>query len=229
MGPLLLAVALVTYNGAVNLWKPFHRWAYVPLNLAVATAVIGVGLGPLDLSAREIGFRGGFPLDAAAGAALGIGLTLPVFGAALHRRTRRLVADERVRGVGARELAYRMLVRIPAGTAFLEEVAFRGVLYAAWRPDGAIAAAAFSSIAFGLWHVTPTLNLIRANRPSASPIGAAAGMAAAVVVTAAAGVGFAALREACGGLGAPMGFHAALNSATTAGAALAHRRMGHPC
>lgn len=228
MGPFLLAVALVVYNSVVNLWGPFHRWAYVPLNLVIAGTVIGLGLGPLNLSASEIGFGGGFGIDAATGAGLGLALALPVLGAAWHPRSRRFVADRRVRSRGAKDLAYQMIIRIPAGTAFLEEVAFRGVLYAAWRPGGIAAATLFSALAFGFWHVTPTWNLIRANRLGTSPARAFAEIGAAVALTAVAGVGFAALREARGGLGTPLALHAVINSVATAAAVLAHRRAEKP-
>jgi membrane protease YdiL (CAAX protease family) len=222
--PLLLAVALVAYNGLVNLWGPFHGPAYVPMNLAVAGAVIGVGLGPLGLGASEIGFDDGWGADAGLGAALGAALAAPVLVAAFHPRTRRFVADERVRDVEATELAYRMIVRIPLGTAFLEEIAFRGVLFGAWRQHGVAVATVGSAVAFGLWHITPTWNLIRANRPSASGVGAAAGIAAAVATTTAAGAALAALRDASGGLAAPLALHATLNALATAAAAVAHHK-----
>lgn len=223
MGPVLLAVAAVAYNTLANRWAPFRGWAYVPMNLAAAAAVWWVGTGPLGLSGRAIGFGPGWGTDLLAGVALGAAVAAPVFLAARHPRTRRLVADERVRGLDRPALIYRVLVRVPVGTALLEELAFRGVLYAAWRPNGALAAAIASSVPFGLWHVSPTLNLVEANRPDAGHRATLWAVVGAVAVTTAAGVGLAGLREATGSLGTVLGLHAAMNSLTTLAAAGATR------
>ncbi len=58
-------------------------------------------------------------------------------------------------------MAYQTLLRIPLGTALLEEVAFRGVLFGVWlETAGARRALIGSSVAFALWHIAPTVELL---------------------------------------------------------------------
>ena len=225
MEPFLLAAALVAYNGLANLWPPFHGWAYVPMNAIAAAIVAMIGLGPLGLSGTEIGVGGEWAADLGLGLAIGVALAAPVLIIASVQRWSRLVADERMRGITGGALVHRTLVRIPVGTALLEELAFRGFLYAAWRDEGVAAAVVGSSVAFGLWHITPAREMIRTNRPDASRGRVLAWIAGTVVVTAAAGAGFAGLREWTDGIAAPFALHAAFNSLTSAAAALAHSRQ----
>jgi membrane protease YdiL (CAAX protease family) len=109
------------------------------------------------------------------------------------------------------------------GTALLEETAFRGVLYGAWLPHGAVVAAIGSAIPFGLWHVSPTVNLVEANRPDSGTRRTLGVVLAAVALTGLVGSGFGALRAATGTLGVPLGIHATLNSLATLASALAWR------
>ena len=116
-------------------------------------------------------------------------------------------------------LAYRAAIRIPVGTALLEELAFRGVLLGAWtRIGGQLQAAIGSSIVFGLWHVRPTIELLDAN--GLAPIGATRlGLVfAAVAATACAGLLFSWLRIRSGSLLAPYIAHAGVNSLALLGA-----------
>ena len=220
-----MAAGLVVYNNLVNLWGGFSGVAYVPLNLAATGVVLSVGRWGLDLGRGALGLRWE---GVAVGALVGAALAAPVFGLAAVRRTARLVADRRLGGVTAAGAWFVVAVRIPIGTAVLEEVAFRSVLYGGWRGSGAVAAAVWSSVAFGLWHVTPTLNLVRANRPGASWAVRATVAAGGVVFTFAAGLGFCLLRERYGSIAAPWALHAAVNSLSAAAALIALRRTNAP-
>jgi uncharacterized protein len=104
-------------------------------------------------------------------------------------------------------------VRIPLGTALFEEVLFRGVVLAALQQVGSTGfAVAWSSIAFGLWHIAPTIVALRENGvPPASPAGQRA-ILGAVLVTTLAGIGFAGLALASGSLLAPFLAHWAVNA-----------------
>jgi CAAX protease family protein len=221
MGAVLLSAVLVAYNTVANRWAPFRGWAYVPMNLGLTAVVVAIGVGPLGLSTTELGFGPGWGMDVLVGVGIGAVLAAPVFAAAIIPRTRRFVADERVRGLDRATLWYRALIRVPVGTALLEEAAFRGVVYGAWLPHGAAVAAVASAIPFGLWHVSPTVNLVEANRPGTKAGSTARAVVVAVFLTGSAGLGFAALRAATGTLGAPLGVHAALNSLASLAAARA--------
>ena len=225
MDALLLAVGLVAYNNAANLWPPFNTWLYVPANLSAAVVVIVLALGPLGLEAEEI--WGGPPRldDLLVGTIIGAAFTTPLFMLLVARRALRWLADERVAGLSNGPLVYQVLVRIPVGTALLEELAFRGVLYAAWADRGTTEAALMSSVAFGLWHISPTINLMRANRPGAALGRTALVVVGAVAFTTVAGLGLVWLRLDSGSIAAPWALHATLNGMATVAGVLAHRRL----
>lgn len=214
MGPaVVLAVALVGYNTAINL-LPFPGWAYVPANVALAVLLVAGalwgGLGPSDIGLSGVGpgLRWGGAIAALVAGGLALALAVPAL--------RPLLADQRVAGITISALAYQTLVRIPFGTALLEEVAFRGVLHGALADArGTLWAVAGSAAAFGVWHVGPALELVRANRFGWGTGLTALFVAGAVVGTAAGGVVLSWLRLRTGGVVAPFVVHASANSLAT--------------
>jgi membrane protease YdiL (CAAX protease family) len=212
--PIAVVVAVVVLLVANLLNNRFAPRMYVTTSL-VATALLlavfrlagmpwadaGLGRHELARGARSAAF-----LIALVGLTLLVGALLPA--------TRRVFLDRRVRHASAGAAAYQVLVRIPVGTVLLEEVAFRGVLYALLgRMYGAVWAVVVSSVLFGLWHVLPAGEL-----PSMNP---AAGRAfqtrsalvvpTAVVVTALAGVVLCECQRRSGSLLAPATLHWAVN------------------
>ena len=127
-----VVVALTASNVMTNRVLP--RWAYVPWNVAVASGLVwwaraagGCSGAELGLSRRHLlgGLRWGLGAAGAVGALYATGAAVP--------RTRAVFRDDRADQVGPAELAWRVLVEIPFGTALTEEVAFRGVLPALFR------------------------------------------------------------------------------------------------
>jgi membrane protease YdiL (CAAX protease family) len=118
-----------------------------------------------------------------------------------------------------------VLARIPLGTAVTEEVLFRGVLFAVWRDVGisSLNAALFASLAFGVWHVSPTIFGIRINDPQASGQRLWAAVTGAVLFTTVAGLGLTWLRLRTGGLLAPIVLHGGINSVSALAAVRAGR------
>ena len=169
----------------------------------------------------SLGLRGPHRRGVLLGACAAVALVTPLFLALLHPSTADLVADARVAGLDRGELAFRVLVRIPLATALLEEIAFRAVLPALWRPEGRAAALVVPSLAFGLWHIVPTLDALHANSPEASIVARSAAVAGAVLVTGLAGVALIWFKERTRTLAAPLAFHACLNSSATVAAWLA--------
>lgn len=167
---------------------------------------LGLGAG----SARR-GLRWGFVLAGAVLAVFLVGLAVPF--------TRDAFLDERAAGLTAEQLVFRVLVRVPLGTVLLEEMAFRGVLWAmVGRRWGPAWATATSSLLFGLWHVPPARGLTRANEAAGAvfgtgPTAVALSVAAAVAGTALAGVFLCELRRRSGSLLPPVALHCALNGA----------------
>lgn len=221
MTAVLLAIGLVLHNNLLNLWPQFTRWLYVPLNAALGVALMGLALGPLGLTNASLGLEGPHLTGFIAGVAGGGVVTAPLFLALVTGRGA-IVADRRIPSDDPRQVAWRALVRIPVGTAFLEEMAFRGVLFALFGGDPA--AAALSSLTFGLWHITPTLNALRINRQETRGLPALRVVASAVVLTTAAGLVLVWVRVQTGTLAAPFALHAATNSLATIAAFQANRQ-----
>ncbi|MEX2553431.1 MAG: CPBP family intramembrane glutamic endopeptidase [Actinomycetota bacterium] len=221
MSAALLAAVLVAYNNLINLWPPFQR-LYVWINACAAAAVAGLALGPLNLEPITVGLTGNTLSEAGAGAAAGVILTCPLYLALASPRSTKLIADRRLDDVDVRELLQRVFYRVPLGTALLEEVAFRGVLFGLLLENGVAEAAVISSAAFGLWHIVPTFETARVNRALSGSIRFWA-IAAGAVAAFGAGLVFVWLRVLTGGLAAPFAMHAAVNSSATLAGFLALR------
>jgi membrane protease YdiL (CAAX protease family) len=217
-------VLVLGYGAAVNELIP-HA-AYVPANLAAAGIAIaaarrlgvtwaGLGLGRDKLlSGLGWGSATVFPL---------------VFGVAIAvalPATRGFFYDQAVTGLTLTQALYEVLVRIPFGTALAEEALFRGALLGLFlqhhRPRTAVI---LSSLAFGLWHVLPTLHSLTTNQAAAeaatstpSKVGIVVGT---VAFTAVAGLAFCWLRRRSGSLLAPWMAHTAINTLAFTGARVA--------
>ncbi|HYN98295.1 MAG TPA: CPBP family intramembrane glutamic endopeptidase [Actinomycetota bacterium] len=221
-----LGLLLVAYNNLLNLWPPFHGRLYVPVNLTLTAGLVALAQAAWGLEWREVGLGPDQGVWLAAGLVLGVAASTPVFAAVQKKRTAASVADDRFAGLSRAGLAYRALVRIPLGTALLEEVAFRGVLFGLMAPAGVVEAALWSSLAFGLWHVAPAHNRLKANGRLEVLCGrqVALRITAAVAATFLAGLGFTWLRVVSGGIAAPIALHATVNSLGMVAAYLANSR-----
>jgi len=217
-------VVVATYNTLINRWSAFHSWGYVPVNLTFAAVIAIIAAATLDLSRVEMGLRGDRG-DVVLPMAILAAFALVVFAIARSRHAPR-IADKRVAGMQGSALAYYVLLRIPLGTAVAEELLFRGALFAAWRDAVAsdVEAALASSVAFGLWHISPTIVGLRINDPDASRAKVRAALLGAVLLTTVAGLGLTWLRVESGGLLGPIVLHAGINSAGALGAVVAGRR-----
>jgi membrane protease YdiL (CAAX protease family) len=219
-----LVPVLAAWNNLVVPRLPGGPVWYVVVNTAAAGALVaaarlsGLSWDDLGLARRRL----------PAGARLGAGCLAVVAGgyavALAVPALRPLLTDARIAGVGAGEISYQVLVRIPFGTVLWEEVAFRGVLFAALaRLFSVRTATAGSAALFGLWHVRPTLGALAANDLADGPVLRGAAVLLACLVTAGAGVLFTWLRLRSGSLLAPVLLHVATNSLGTVAAAAAHR------
>ena len=188
---------------------------YVPVNLTTATllAVVSCSAG---LSARELGLsRAAAPRGVVVGVAVAAVVVAGIAAGATLPYTRPWFEDQRLADVDtAVELAYQALVRIPLGTAVLEEFAFRGVLLGLLARMGPMkTAVAVSSLLFGLWHIRPTLGTLATNDLAEGAWAQVGAVTAAVALTTVGGLFFCALRLASGSLFAPLIVHTATNSA----------------
>jgi membrane protease YdiL (CAAX protease family) len=194
------AAALIGWSGLVAPRLP-ARWL-VPSQAAlgvVLTSSTGVRLGLRPPAVRR-GVRVGLAVAATVSAAVGFSTVLPPVRLAMSRREL------------PRPVASWLLVRIPIGTVWSEEAAYRGVM-------GTVAAQAFGprlgrvvqASAFGLSHVSDAR-------------GAGESVVGTVLVTGLAGWAFGWLHDRTGSLLAPMLAHLAVNEAGAV-AALAVQRQ----
>lgn len=205
---------LVLLNLMNNRWR--EHW-YVRTCLLGAVVLLGIGL--LDHQTWEsMGLGLGSYLSGllwGAGCVVAV-MLLYVVGAAIPF-TRTFFHDERGGEQGGLELMRNALVVVPFGTVLLEEVAFRGVLLAMVTSRyGVVWGVAVSSVAFGLWHILPSLVMHESNAGVAATIGTGTraqvvSVVLSVVGTAIAGVVFCLLILGSGSLLAPMGLHWATN------------------
>lgn len=211
---MLCVLAVLVGANLLNNW--LAPGAYVLTCVAAAAALLliarwdGLTRADLGLGAAGLyrGLRWASVLVGAVLAVLLIGLALPVTREAFH--------DERAAGLTVGQLLWRVLIRVPFGTVLLEEIAFRGVLWAmVRRRRGTAWATAVSSLLFGLWHVLPSRGLSRSNAAAAAlgtgPAGTTLSVAAAVAATTVAGIVLCELRRRSGSLVAPAALHWALN------------------
>lgn len=152
---------------------------YVPWNVAVAIALVAIGrrqVAPAAMGLAEWrrGLAWGLTILVLTIVVLTVAVAMPVFNNLYH--------DKRVSHSFV-EMAYQALIRIPLGTALLEEIAFRAVLPALFALRwGVLRACIVASACFGLWHVLPALGLNKVNPTASSVFGTGpAGVAVAVV------------------------------------------------
>lgn len=191
--------------------------AYVPVNLAgaalavylasrVGASVDDMGLEPSNLAA---GLKVGLLTVVPIAAVVAVGVAIPW--------TRDFFADSRVLSGGTGRALYELLVRIPLGTALAEELIFRGALMGVFlRKRSPLVATVLSSLVFGLWHISPTIQSLTTNSAvNRASTGALAGLgivSGVVAVTALAGAALAWLRLKSGSVLAPWIAHTCLNS-----------------
>ncbi len=175
--------------------------AYVAANLGAAGTSVAVarrttGWRELGLAADRVGAGLGW---GAVGAA---SVSAALVAASRLRATARLYADARTTPERTR---VETLLRIPLGTVVLEEILFRGVLPTRlpWRRA--------SSLAFGAWHVLPTISALDINEVD-DPRVRTRTIVAGVVGTVAAGEALEWLRRRSGSLIAPALTHWAANA-----------------
>jgi uncharacterized protein len=216
-GALAAATVILALNNVFG--RELPGAAYVPVNLATGALLVVIalqsGASLSDLGLGRADARRGLVV----GGALAVLIAVVVALGALLPATRGLFEDERAADLDGAGLAYDVLVRIPLGTAFFEELAFRGVLLALLlRVTSTVGAVATSSGLFGLWHILPTLSALQINDIGGGPGGRTAAVAAAVVATAIGAVTFCCLRLRARSLLAPVVVHTATNSFAVVGA-----------
>ena len=191
LGPPYVAVGLLTAALALIAWRARATLADLGIGRASAGAGFGYGAGAF------------------------VAVLLVLLAAAAIPLTNGFLHDSRAQ-IGAGRLCYELGVSIVLLTAIPEEFAFRGVLLGSalrlWRPRRA---SVITSLAFGLWHIAPTLHTMADNHAVAGLAASGGGrvllVLGSITVTFLAGLAFCWLRLRSGSLIAPVIAHAATN------------------
>ena len=209
------AAGALTLGYSAALHRLLPEVTYVPSNLVAAGALAalarGAGCDADDLGLARTRVRHGLRLGVTTAVALSCAIALAV----AWPTTRRFF--EQTRTESTAESIYHAGVRIPVGTAFAEELMFRGAIFAILaRRRSTLQAALISSALFGVWHALPTHDAYAVERvgeeAGAGGWGAAGSVAGTVAFTTAAGLGFCWLRTRSRSLAAPVVVHAAVNT-----------------
>ena len=190
------------------------RW-YVPMNLGFLALLLLWAFISFGINTKTLGIR--WPeagWSALWGLGIGLLLVAPLFIlVAFPSLLGGQIRDPRLAGLTASEVVYRAAVRIPLGTALFEEVAFRGILFAALTRFGIAQAIWVSSLVFALWHITPTWELIQSGSlADLGPLLKGLAIAGGVLATFVGGLLFALLRHHTGSVTGPVLAHATINS-----------------
>ena len=185
---------------------------YVPFNLGVlAFAVLmarTVGTTWTSMGMRPDRARRGLMV----GGLIALGIVIGFVVLVAIPGTRTAFEDDRIVEGSIGLSLYHAFIRIPLGTALYEEILFRGVLFGMLaRRFKPLASAVWSSLAFGLWHVLPSLDAIQAN-PIGDAVGGGIGVVVAVAGTFVAGMMFVWIRLFGQSVVAPILVHIATNS-----------------
>jgi len=217
----VVVVVLAVSNVIAHFTTPVASVATVPvaaIGLVLLVRARGLGWAELGLGREHWRSGAGYAL-----AAVALVLTVIAVGALLPW-TRPMFLNDRYATLSGALIA--SMIIIPLQTVIPEELAFRGVLHGALdRAWGFRGVAAAGSLLFGLWHVASSFGLTSGNAGFSRILGGGvpgmlAGIALAVVATAAAGFVFTWLRRRSGSLIAPIALHWSLNGMGALAAAL---------
>ena len=209
---LALSAILLIYGNASavvphDTREQFLLWS----NLALLALLLAWAIAPARFSAQEIGLE---PKNAVGSAAFGVALSvLAAVPPVLFIVLAPIITGDPVEAPDITErsgagMAYFLAFRQPVGTALFEEVAFRGVLYAAWhRAGGDRLAMLATALAFSLWHVVITSRSVAESGVVDGPVLVAAGVVVSLGGLFMGGLIFAYLRWHTRSIAAPVMAH----------------------
>jgi len=170
----LLALFLFTYNNVVNFLPPsLHAPLYVWMNLGVLFLVWILSRRYLNLTLSDIGCT---KQNIGKSILYGLGLSalvilpfvillwlLPTLGFELK--------SPRLETIARDIFWWRIFVRIPIGTAFFEEMLFRGIFYGyLMKKISRARTILITSLFFGFWHIMPAFRVVSQDLQISAPV-----------------------------------------------------------
>lgn len=188
-------------------------------NLALLAIILGwmtrrgYGIGELGLGRTSLGK--GVALGVAGG--VGVAAIPVVFILLAPLVTGDPIRNEGITSLSGADLFWRLAVRVPLGTAFFEEAAYRGALYASFfRWSGSRGAIIGTSLVFTFWHVVVSSLTVAGSGLAGHPAMVFLGVMLSLAGVLAGGVIFAALRCWTRGIAAAASLHWAVVAMMTA-------------
>ncbi|MGQ9464440.1 MAG: CPBP family intramembrane glutamic endopeptidase, partial [bacterium] len=139
---------------------------YVGVNLAVIMLLIILSRHYLDLTFLDLGYDSRYVLRGifyGFFASLIVVLSFVLF-LYLLPRLGIMIKPPIVRMGAEDDFLYRLLIRIPLGTAFFEENLFRGICYGLLiKTQSAKKTFIMTSLLFSFWHIVPALKVVSLN------------------------------------------------------------------
>jgi membrane protease YdiL (CAAX protease family) len=213
-GFVLIAVTLVVYNvaRAFGGFGSFELLAAAVLVAVVAAIARSAGMGARSLALDRADVRRGVVLGIAAFVVISAILVI----IAAIPATRDFLDDDRA-DVSTVGMLYELCVPILLVTVLPEEFVFRGALLGSVLEEWGVRRAVLaSSVLFGLWHISPTLNTLSENDQlhdaTTSGLGRFGLVVGSVLATFVAGLVFSYLRLRSRSLVAPVFAHLATNA-----------------
>jgi uncharacterized protein len=227
MNALSLSLFLIAYNvGIKSLPSRYRDMIYVPANTLVTLLLLYWSVRAQGMSFEDIGInihtaKSGLKL----GSALGIAVGLPILTVSLvmnRQAIERISIECRPTSIG--NVIYRIMIHIPLGTVFIEEVVFRGLLLHMLRVKGIGRrnCVLLSSMLYSLWHIGLLPREFAAGRLNS--FRAVMGAVATLPVTFVGGMIFGAVRFRTSNLLGPMSAHYLINALGSLGLFLRLRR-----
>lgn len=224
---LTLVVLILLYGTVLARLVPKKYHLYLNIFIAGVALLIGSAFN-LSFDAMGVGLAHILPGILVAVAASVIITVATLFISAIPFLRHFFLGDDLAHASG-KLIAFEAAIRIPLGTALVEEVLFRGVLLGLLlQHQSTFMALLISAIIFGLWHIFPTINTLESNSGMSSTIKnkktrQAGSVVGAVLVTCAAGLLFGWLRIIANSILAPWLVHWSINASGVLGIAVARK------
>lgn len=224
---IALIVLILLYGTVLARLVPKRFHLFLNIFIAFVAIILGYGFG-LNAYAMGIDFGhigSGIMVAFIASAIIFIGTII----IALIPKLRDFFIGDNLAQASGKLISFEAVIRIPFSTALVEEVLFRGVLLGLLLSHyNTLVALLYASIAFGLWHIFPTIATLEQNDATSSIVNgkkrrATVGVIGAVVITTIAGMFFGWLRILANSIIAPWIVHWSINASGVVGIYLAKK------
>ena len=224
---IVLIILILLYSTVLAKSVPAKYHLYLNISITALAILLGFSFG-LNLEQMGLALNKILPGIFVAIAAVAIIVVFTSIVATIPVLRRFFLGDNLARASG-KLITYEATIRVPFGTALIEEVIFRGVLLGLLlQHNSAAVAILLSAIIFGLWHIFPTIAMLENNKILAKAnkdlkrrkYGSIIGV---IIITASAGVVFAWLRIISNSVLAPWLVRGTINSSGMLGIAIARK------